>query len=162
MLRTDSFSQEDFIKNQPIRTEFFNTHNLLHPSLRGYAHYFHENKLKEAVAAALELYENRLNEIRDMSRDVSVRSTSGGDIVYKLFQVKKLQLPYRKLGSKTRKAAYEKSFTGLLSGGVGWIRNAYTHEKHQLPELKPEEALELLFVASYLLRMIEYSRKGKK
>jgi hypothetical protein len=43
----------------------------------------------------------------------------------------------------------------LVSGGAGWIRNAYMHEKHCLPEIGPDEALELLFVASYLLRMVD-------
>ena len=41
---------------------------LLHPDLRDYEHYFQENRLKEAVAAAFERYENRLNELRDRSR----------------------------------------------------------------------------------------------
>ena len=135
--------------------------NLLHPSLRSYGHYFRESKLKEAVAAAFELYENRLNEIRDSSRDSSVRSASGVDLLYKLFNSKKLKIPYPKLG-KARRAAYEKAFTGLLSGSIGWIRNSYTHEKHLLPDLEESEALELLFVASYLLRMVDYSLPKKK
>ncbi len=37
---------------------------LLHPAFQDYVHYFHENRLKEAVTAALERYENRLNEVR--------------------------------------------------------------------------------------------------
>jgi hypothetical protein len=37
---------------------------LLHADFQGYAHYFHENKLKDADSAAFERYENRLNEIR--------------------------------------------------------------------------------------------------
>lgn len=35
---------------------------LLHRDFHSYAHYFYENKLKEAVAAAFERYENKLNE----------------------------------------------------------------------------------------------------
>jgi hypothetical protein len=135
---------------------------LLHPEFTGYGHYFHENRLKEAVAAAFECYENRLNEIRDQSRKVAVRSAAGHDLVYKLFSSKILKLPYRKLGGPTRRAAYEKGLCGILSGGVSWIRNSYTHEKHQLPDLQSQEALELLFVASYLLRMVEHSVSGTK
>jgi len=54
-------------------------------------------------------------------------------------------------------AAYEQGLTGLMSGALGWIRNPFTHEKHNLPDLAPTEALELLFVASYLMRMLELS-----
>jgi hypothetical protein len=44
-----------------------------------------------------------------------------------------------------------------MSGALGWIRNSYTHEKHNLSELTPGETLELLSVASYLTRMLEQS-----
>jgi hypothetical protein len=44
-----------------------------------------------------------------------------------------------------------------MGGALGWIRNPYEHEKHNLPEITREEALELLFVASYLMRMLELS-----
>jgi len=37
---------------------------LLHPDFRDYEHYFQENRMKEAVAAAFERYENRLNELQ--------------------------------------------------------------------------------------------------
>ena len=87
---------------------------LLNPDFRGYAHYFYENKLKEAVAAAFERYENKLNELRDDR------------------------------GS-------------MMGGALGWIRNPYEHEKHTLPDPTASEALELLFVASYLMRMLELS-----
>lgn len=140
-----------------VNMEVLSAIELLDPALRGYGHYFHENKLKEAVAAAFELYENRLNEIRDSTRNAKIKSTQGKDIVYALFNAKKLKLPYPKL-NRARKPAYQQGLTNVLSGALGWIRNAYEHEKHQLPELKPEEALELLFVASYLLRMLDYSR----
>ncbi len=111
---------------------------LLDPVLRGYAHYFRENKLKEAVAAAFEIYENRLNEVRDRSRNVSVKNSQGKDLVYALFNAKKLKMPYPKL-NPARRAAYQQGLTGIMSGALGWIRNAYTHEKHHLPDLKPEE-----------------------
>ena len=130
---------------------------LLHPDFRDYQHYFLENRLKEAVAAAFERYENRLNELRDRSRKPAVRGTSGRDIPPKLFQAKILKVPYRKLGLPNKRAAYESALIGIMSGGIGWIRNAYTHEKHRVPDLTPDEAMELLFVASYLLRMAEYA-----
>lgn len=127
---------------------------LLHRDFQGYAHYFYENKLKEAVAAAFERYENRLNEIRSSSSSPTVRAASGHALVYRLFAEKELVRPYAALGSKD---AYEKGLTGILSGALEWIRNPYTHQKHELPDLKPSEALEMLFVASYLMRMLELS-----
>jgi hypothetical protein len=143
-----------------INMEVLSAIELLHPALRGYAHYFRDNRLKEGVAAAFELYENRLNEARDSSRNAVVKSSQGKEVVYALFNAKKLKLPYPKL-NRARKQAYQQGLTNLLSGALSWIRNAYAHEKHQLPDLKPEEALELLFVASYLLRMVDYSRSKK-
>lgn len=128
---------------------------LLHPDFRGYTHYFYENKLKEAVAAAFERYENRLNEIRDDSSSVAAKAEAGRALVYKLFSEKVLVRPHPRLGTDP---AAEQRLTGMLSGALGWIRNPYTHEKHNLPDLKPSEALELLFVASYLMRMLEQSK----
>jgi hypothetical protein len=55
------------------------------------------------------------------------------------------------------KDALEQGLTGIISGALGWIRNPYTHEKHNLSELTPGETLELLSVASYLTRMLEQS-----
>jgi len=133
---------------------------LLHPDFKDYAHYLNEDKLKEAVAAAFERYENRLNEIRDKSRKVSVRNSAGKDLVYQLFNSGVLRLPYNKLGrNAAAKTAYEQALTSMLSGGLGWIRNAYSHEKHKLPEIDEVEALELLFVASYLMRMLRLSER---
>jgi hypothetical protein len=128
---------------------------LLDADFQGYAHYFHENKLKEAVSAAFERYENRLNEIRDNSSSSAAKAEAGRGLVYKLFSEKVLVRPYPKLGADP---AAEQGLTGMLSGALGWIRNPYTHEKYNLPDLKPPEALELLFVASYLMRMIELSK----
>lgn len=127
---------------------------LLHKDFQGYAHYFYENKLKEAVAAAFERYENRLNEIRSGSVSPTVRAASGHPLVYRLFAERELVRPYPALGTKD---AYEKGLTGILSGALEWIRNPYTHQKHELPEPTPYEVLELLFVASYLMRMLELS-----
>ena len=55
------------------------------------------------------------------------------------------------------KDAFEQGLPGIMRGALVWIRNTYTHEKHSLPDLTPSEALELLFVASYLMRMLELS-----
>jgi hypothetical protein len=128
---------------------------LLHPDFHGYAHFFYDNKLKEAVAAAFERYENRLNEIRSGSISPTVRAASGHPLVYRLFAEGELVRPYPALGAKD---SYEKGLTGILSGALEWIRNPYTHQKHELSDLTPSEALELLFVASYLMRMIELSK----
>lgn len=128
---------------------------LLHPDFHGYAHFFYDNMLKEAVAAAFERYENRLNEIRSGSISPTVRAASGHPLVYRLFAEGELVRPYPALGAKD---SYEKGLTGILSGALEWIRNPYTHQKHELPDLTPSEALELLFVASYLMRMLELSK----
>jgi hypothetical protein len=133
---------------------------LLHPDFRGYTHYFLENKLQQAVAAAFERYENRLNEIRDGSKDSKVMAVSGYPLVYKLFTTGILKEPYPNLGSNpSAKDAYQQGLAGIMSGGVSWFRNARTHEKHNLPSPSPEETLELLFVASYLMRMLDLSHR---
>jgi hypothetical protein len=128
---------------------------LLHPDLQGYGHYFHGGKLKEAVAAAFERYENRLNEVRDSRGSTAAKAEHGRSLIYALFREKALVRPYPSLGTDT---AYEQGLTGLMSGTLGWVRNPYAHEKHNLPDLKPAEALELLFVASYLMRMLELAK----
>jgi hypothetical protein len=140
-----------------VSQEIVSALELLHPDFRNYGHYFQENQLKEAVAAAFERYENRLNEIKDRSRKAAIRQTAGRDIPPKLFNAKIMKIPYRKLGLPSKRSAYESALTGMMSGGIGWIRNSYAHEKHHLPDIGPQEALELLFVASYLLRMVDYS-----
>jgi hypothetical protein len=135
--------------------EIMATLPLLHPDFHGFAHFFYDNKLKEAVAAAFERYENKLNEIRSGSISPTVRAASGHALVYRLFAEGELVRPYSALGAKD---SYEKGLTGILSGALEWIRNPYTHQKHELPDLTPSEALELLFVASYLMRMLELSK----
>jgi hypothetical protein len=148
--------------DQAILRQILPCLKLLHPDLRGYSNYFRTRKYKVAVAAAFERYENKLNEARDGSRKRSVRGAIGGDLVYALYNEKVLKRPYAKLGSTpTKKEALHKAFTGFLSGAIGWIRNPYTHEKHHLPDICAEEALELLFVASYLMHMIDKSKKNR-
>jgi Protein of unknown function (Hypoth_ymh) len=128
---------------------------LLHKDFRGYDRYFYENKLKEAVAAAFERYENKLNEVRDKRGSAGAKKDDGTTLVYTLFREKTLVRPYPQLVGKYD--AYEQGLTGIMGGALAWIRNSYEHEKHNLPELTPGEALELLFVASYLMRMLELS-----
>ena len=128
---------------------------LLHEDFHSYARYFYENKLKEAVAAAFERYENKLNEVRDARGSAGAKKDQGRSLVYTLFRERTLVRPYPNLGTD---AAYEQGLTGLMGGALGWIRNPYTHEKHNLPDLEPAEVLELLFVASYLMRMLELSK----
>lgn len=127
---------------------------LLHEDFRGYAHYFYENKLKEAVGAAFGRYENKLNEVRDSRAGALAKKDEGKTLVYTLFREKVLVRPYPNL---TPKDALEQGLAGMMSGALGWVRNPYTHEKHNLPELTTGQALELLFVASYLMRMLEES-----
>lgn len=68
---------------------------------------------------------------------------------------KLLKLPYRRLARSSRADSFRQGLRGMLSGAIGWIRNSYTHEMHNLPHLSPRTTLELLFVASCLLRMLE-------
>lgn len=75
---------------------------LLHSDFQDYGDYFYEDKLKEAIAAAFERYENRLNEIRSGSTSPSVRAASGHALVYRLFAEGELIRPYPALGTKGR------------------------------------------------------------
>ena len=59
--------------------------------------------------------------------------------------------------ARASKEAYQQGLAGIMSGGVSWFRNAFTHEKHNLPLLTAQQTLELLFVASYLMRMLDLS-----
>jgi hypothetical protein len=60
-------------------------------------------------------------------------------------------------GNPQRQEAYARN---LLAAGVGWFRNSYGHEPHNLPTPTAGEALELLFVASYMLRIIDRSAEA--
>jgi uncharacterized protein (TIGR02391 family) len=131
--------------------------DLLHSDLRSYGHYFYEHKLNEAVAAAFKRVENRLNEIRDASGNASVGKFSGVALPRKLFDANILKFPYPKLasGNPTQRDAYLGELKNLLSSSVGWFRNSFQHEPHHLPEFTEAEALEHLFVASYVLRLLD-------
>jgi hypothetical protein len=132
---------------------------LLHKDLQGYEHYFREGKLKEAVTAAFLRVENRLNEIRDASKSQALAGVFGVNLPYKLFETGELKFPYATLspGNTQAQEAYAKHLKGLLASGVGWFRNSFGHEPHNLPNPDAGEALELLFVASYMLRIIDKS-----
>ena len=131
----------------------------LHKDLQSYGHYFIEGKRKEAVGAAFGRVENRLNEIRDSSPVASVSSAIGVSVVHKLFASGILDLPYPMLsqGNPRSQEAYREQIRGFLSSGVGWFRNSFSHEPHNLPELSEWEALELLFIASHMLKLIDLS-----
>jgi hypothetical protein len=146
------------LPNLPKPT-FLDALSHLHIDLQSYGHYFVEGKRKEAVGAAFGRVENRLNEIRDSSPDDSVRSVSGTSVVHKLFSSGILDLPYPKLSQANAKSqeAYREHLRAFLSSGVGWFRNSFSHEPHNLPDLSEWEALELLFIASHMLKLIDLS-----
>jgi hypothetical protein len=85
---------------------------------------------------------------------------SGVSLPHALFEHGVLKFPYPQLGGSDpkKKEAYSKSMKGMVSGVIGFLRNAYDHEPHNLPKLDEKAALELLFLASYVLRLIELSR----
>lgn len=131
----------------------------LHSELRGYEHYFREGKLKEAVTAAFMRVENRLNEIRDASPALVAKGVSGVSLPYKLFDTGDLKFPYPRLaaGDPQGREGYAKQLKGFLASGVGWFRNSFDHEPHNLPNIDEGQTLELLFVASHMLRIIDRS-----
>lgn len=131
----------------------------LHKDLRGYAHYFREGKQKEAVAAAFTRLENRLNETRDTAVDDSVKAISGPSLVHKLFICGIMDLPFPALasGNPKNRDAYKDALRNFLASGIGWFRNSYSHEPHNLPEPSDWDALELLFIASHMLKLLDLS-----
>jgi hypothetical protein len=131
----------------------------LHPDLRGFEHYFRENKLKEAVAAAFSLLENRLNQIRDASPSSANKGVIGVALPHKLYDTGDLKFPYPKLaqGNQQGRASFERHLKGLLTSGIGWFRNAFDHEPYNLPTFDEAETLEHLYVASYMLHLIDRS-----
>jgi hypothetical protein len=131
----------------------------LHPDLQGYEHYFREGKLKDAVTAAFMRVENRLNQIRDASPAPAAKGASGVSLPYKLYDTGDLKFPYPSLaaGDSQDREAFAKQLKGFLASGIGWFRNSFVHEPHNLPSLNEAETLELLFVASHMLRMIDRS-----
>lgn len=128
----------------------------MHHDLQDYAHYFNEEKLTDAVAAAFRRVENRLNEIRDNSVGLS-KPAKGVGLPYALFESGDLKFPFPRLGAMDEQArsAYKQALMNLLAAGIGWFRNSFDHEPHNIPELDDGQALECLFVASYMLRILD-------
>lgn len=129
----------------------------LHPDLRDFEHYFREQKLREAVTAAFMRVENRLNQIRDASQNPTAKTVSGVGLPHKLFDIGELKFPYPKLaaGNPKSRAGYDQQLRSFLTAGIGWFRNSFDHEPHNLPTIDEGETLELLFVASHMLRIID-------
>jgi hypothetical protein len=131
---------------------------LLHQDLHGYGHYFREGKTTEAVKSAFGRVENLLNELRDSVPNPP--AASGVALPHKLFDMGLLQLPHSRLapGNPQRRNAYELAFKNFIASGIGWFRNSFDHEPHNLPDIDEAQAIELLFVASHMLRMIDDAR----
>jgi len=132
---------------------------LLCPELRRSQQDFREGRFKSAVLTAFQRVENRLNEIRDASSNRAVAGKTGVNLPHALFDSALLKLPFPNLGAgdSKRQGAYTQSLRNILSGAIGFVRSAFDHEPHNLPDLDERSALELLFFASYLLRTVEAS-----
>jgi hypothetical protein len=132
---------------------------ILHKDLQGYEHYFREQNRNEAVAAAFKRVENRFNEIRNTSSSPSVKVSSGVSLPHELYKEGDLKFPFPALASGNAKSrtAYEQHLKSFLAAGIGWFRNAFDHEPHNLPNLSEVETVEHLFIASYMLRLIDLS-----
>jgi hypothetical protein len=136
-----------------------NALDLLHPELKPAARHYREGNFKDAGRDAFRLYENRLNAMRDSSSDASVHGKSGTTLAHALVKSADYKFPFPGLAptDPTARGAYKEALRGLYAGALGFIRNAYDHESHNLPDLDERSALELLFFASYLLRMLDLS-----
>jgi hypothetical protein len=132
---------------------------LLSPELRRSQQFFREGRFKPSVAVAFQRIENRLNEVRDASSSRVVAGKSGVNLPHAFFDSGDLKMPFPNLGAgdPKRKEAYVQSLKTLLSGAIGFVRNAFDHELHNLPDLDEKSAIGLLFFASYLSRIVEES-----
>jgi hypothetical protein len=133
---------------------------LLSPDLAEAERDFREGRFTDAVRDAFRIFENRLNTMRDSSADPTVHGRSGAKLAHALVKSSYYKFPFPGLGSHdpTRQEAYREALRNLYAGALGLVRNAYDHEAHNLPELDERAALELLFFASYLLRLLDLSR----
>jgi len=133
---------------------------LLHPKLAEAERDFREGRFKDAVRDAFRIYENSLNAIRDASSDLALHGKSGTALAHALVKSSGFKFPFPGLSPTSPAAleAYKESLRNMLSGAIGFVRNAYDHEPYNLPELDERSALELLFFASYLLRLIDPSK----
>ena len=133
---------------------------LLHDDLADSEKDFREGKFKDAVRDAFRIYENRLNSIRDRSTDPGLHGKSGTTLAHAFVKSPSVfKFPFPALAPTDPKAveAYKESLRSLLAGALGFVRNAYDHEPYNLPELDERSALEPLFFASYLLRLLDSS-----
>ena len=130
---------------------------LLHPDLEGVKRQFREGDFKPAVAAAALVFENRLNRIRDTSGYANVANSSGTKLVRDLYRFKILSFPFPTLPVAWQSGA-EDGLKSVLSGALELVRNPYVHMPESLPDLDERSCLELLFVLSFLLRMIDLSK----
>lgn len=135
---------------------------LLHPELAEAERDFREGRFKDAVRGAFRIYENSVNAIRDASSDLALHGKSGTALPHALVKSSGFKFPFPGLSptSATALEAYKESLRNMLSGAIGFVRNAYDHEPYNLPELDERSALELLFFASYLLRLIDPSKRS--
>jgi Protein of unknown function (Hypoth_ymh) len=132
---------------------------LLHPDLAEAERDFREGRFTDAVRDAFRIFENRLNTMRDASADTSLQGKSGKELVYPFVQSSSFGFPYPALSTTDpkRQAAYRLALGNLYAGALGLIRNAYDHEAYNLAPLDERAALELLYFASYLLRLLDLS-----
>jgi hypothetical protein len=133
---------------------------LLHADLAEAERDFCEGRFEDAVRDAFRIYENRLNAIRDASTDPSLHGKSGTPFPHALVKSATFRFPFPGLAPTDPRGleAYKESLRNILSGALGFVRNAYHHEPYNLPPLDERSALELLFFASYLLRLIDPSK----
>lgn len=133
---------------------------LLHPDLADAQRDFREGRFEDAVRDAFRIYENRLNIMRDASSDTTLHGKSGAKLAHALVKSTTFRFPFPSIAPTDPSAleGYKEALRNLYSGALGFIRNAYNHEAHNLPPLEERSALELLFFASFLLRLLDLSK----
>jgi hypothetical protein len=132
---------------------------LLHPDLEEAERDFREGRFTDAVRDAFRIFENRLNTMRDNASDQTLHGRSGVKLAHALVKSSSYKFPYPNLAPNdaTRQEAYREALRNLYAGSLGLVRNSYDHEAHNLPQLDERGALELMFVASHLLRLLDLS-----
>jgi hypothetical protein len=133
---------------------------LLHPDLKGAERGFREGRFEDAVRDAFRIYENRLNAIRDKSSDPALIGKTGVPLAFAFVKSSSVfRFPFPGLAPANPRAleAFKDALSNLLAGALGFVRNAYDHEPYNLPTLDERSTLELLYFASYLLRLIDPS-----
>lgn len=132
---------------------------LLHADLGEAERDFREGRFTDAVRDAFRIFENRLNTMRDSCSDPHVLGRSGTALAHALVKSSSFKFPFPNLapGDAKRQEAFREALRSMYAGALGLIRNAYDHEAHNLPVLDERATLELLFFASYLLRLLDLS-----